>query len=84
MRRCLRAVIVVALLCGAGDARAQFAVLDTANLAQNILTAGADARGDQQQQMQISSSHQMLENDARNLRLAELLDSASSQARSIR
>src|SRR5258706_13257876 len=67
MRRCLRAVIVVALLCGAADARAQFAVLDTANLAQNILTAARTLEEINNQVMQIQQFKQMLENDARNL-----------------
>ena len=69
MRRALKAAIAVAglLLGGAGGARAQFAVLDTANLAQNILTAARTLEEINNQLMQIQQFTQMLEYDARNV-----------------
>src|SRR5258708_37361675 len=69
MRRSLKAVIAVAgaLVCAPGAARAQFAVLDTANLAQNILTAARTLEEINNQLMQIQQFTQMLEYDARNV-----------------
>ena len=69
MRRWLKLVVALlgTALCGAGEARAQFAVLDTANLAQNILTAARTLEEINNQLMQIQQFTQMLEYDARNV-----------------
>src|SRR5258708_21988617 len=60
-------VLAVVLLPAGRPVRAQFAVLDTANLAQNILTAARTLEEINNQLMQIQQFTQMLENDARNL-----------------
>jgi type IV secretion system protein TrbJ len=69
MRRSLKAsvTLVGALLCGAGAARAQLPVIDTANLSQNLLTAARTLEEINNQLMQIQQLTQMLEYDARNV-----------------
>src|SRR5258708_17041627 len=60
-------VLAVVLLPAGRPVRAQFAVLDTANLAQNILTAARTLEEINNQLMQIQQFTQMLEYDARNV-----------------
>jgi P-type conjugative transfer protein TrbJ len=69
MRRSLKAAVALvgALLCGAGAARAQLPVIDTANLSQNLLTAARTLEEINNQLMQIQQLTQMLEYDARNI-----------------
>lgn len=68
MRRALKAAVVaVLLLDGAGKADAQFAVLDVANLAQNLMTAANTLEQLNNQLMQIQQFTQMLEYEARNV-----------------
>src|SRR5258708_5213133 len=60
-------VLAVVLLPAGRSVRAQFAVLDTANLAQNILTAARTLDEINNQLMQIQQFTQMLEYEARNV-----------------
>ena len=68
MRRSLTvAAFAGAMLWGVAPARAQFAVIDAANLAQNLLTAARTLEEINNQLMQIQQLTQMLEYDARNV-----------------
>ncbi len=69
MRRSLRIAITVAglVLVKADAAVGQFAVIDAANLAQNLLTAAHTLEEINNQVMQIQQFMQMLEYDARNV-----------------
>ncbi|MBI1208533.1 MAG: P-type conjugative transfer protein TrbJ [Azospirillum sp.] len=83
MRRLVFAVVAVIAACSAMPARAQFAVIDNANLAQNLLQASRALEEINNQVVQIQQFVQMLENDARNLAslpfsvLQPLVDSAN-------
>jgi P-type conjugative transfer protein TrbJ len=82
------ACLVVSLAVGAIPARAQWAVIDAANLAQNVLTAARSLEEVNNQIVQIQQLVQMLQNQARNLTslpfsIAQQLDQSVSQITSL-
>src|SRR5712692_2144351 len=88
-RRLLAALCVTsALALAVPPAGAQFAVIDVANLAQNILTAARTLEEINNQIVQIQQFVQMLQNEARNLTslpasIVQQLDQSVSQITSL-
>jgi P-type conjugative transfer protein TrbJ len=74
------AVVTAVLIAVAMPAQAQFAVIDVANLAQNILTAARTVQEISNQVTQIQQSVQMLQNQARNLTSLNISDLNSLNA----
>jgi type IV secretion system protein TrbJ len=67
MKRIAASLAVVLLLVTAWPVRAQMAVIDASNLAQNVMTAARTLQTVNNQIIQIQQTVQMLENQARNL-----------------
>ncbi|HZV04281.1 MAG TPA: P-type conjugative transfer protein TrbJ [Gemmataceae bacterium] len=84
VRRFLLATVCIGIAAGPTPVHADLPVIDTSNLAQNILTAARTLQEINNQIVQIEQFVQMLENEARNLTslpssIISALDSAVSQ-----